>query len=1121
MPPTYSGTPFPGSVATNSLMPDGTQYMDAATWQYAVGTKLKNSILAEVRRSGTTATVGMPASWTLGGITEFDVLNGNKLSPGLEARINTYVASQAAANDADFVDWAGEGPRPATTGREYILPLSPAEELALRKQDFAEATWAIELALKQSASKSSSLSGSRSSGGGSGSAGDPFAAAKLALQEQLGMGELDIKRLQLAADTAYKEALIRQQELDRAESGRQFDKSFGLQEQQNAVSTYKALSDAQSERAGKIAALGANPGDAVQREYFLRAGAEPVGTEIDAFTGMAGSGAGMKLSELMNKQKDLLRPYVTSSLTGAQPPTAPVAPGNPEADPEDVPAMAIGGYTRAPRFIAGDSPAKNPFEGGARPEIIENPTRAPIRVRNSGQTLSAMLGKRTPRYAYGTLDAPLDMSQVVLDPISGAYQTMDWMAENRGPSVPTVDLHNGVWQVVGEGITTPDNAGYKSGGWTTRAGGDPRLHALIAGEWYDAEGNVQRNSPVMTDKGAWWGIGSAPMNVQVATPPAGAATAPTAPTNPATPPTSPAASAPGGTAPATAPGATAGEGIPTSSLTVGWNSVTTPGPTAYSEWADPSRVFVVDPATGQQRPIQPGETVSGPVWIDNRDGALNSGPATPAPAPAVTAPPPVAPDTSPGGSAPTVTEPAMPGAQVAVGPANQYGYSQVTSGGTAKTADGGGTYQLEGDGTEFRDKDGNYWKWNAVAKTYLPVLPTPTVISAEAQFWALPEDVRNKILSGQATGYVLNNAGINTQFVDKQVLAHMNSWVSAFVKVAGRQPTQQEYSAEAARYRENDLLKGLDPNRIYPSGWVSGVTDPFRGTHRGRVTDAEFAAMSPEEQAKAVFEGLPSVGGVASRGSAPEFAWTGNATGRYTLPTEQVGGRRFYTNVTPELKAALWPYYTPSPAPETYAGGHGNLGGTILEDRRFAPANFAGAFPQNPAGSEEDDAVSPTAAPDTGTTTTGSTTGGTTTTTTGGSTTGGTAIPPTGTAGTGNALLDQLLGLNADNPSVLSYGNDVWQNIPALRFLRGEIPTAEYETVAAQPTQVPALGVTLPAPNSLNYTLLEYLAKSDPEAFAAMESIWKAGNRSLAAEMAIAKTRAPLGTAYETSLVST
>lgn len=1108
-------------IPTSSLLPPNTRTMDAAGWQAHAVNRLATGIVDQARRAGSAAAVGMPASWTYGPISDLDVFADGSISPGLHQMLATYVAT-TAASDPDFVDWLGV-PKPAATGTEYsTIPLTPSEELAIRKQDFAEATWAIELALKQSATKSSSgaksSSGGGGGGGGGGSAGDPLAAAKLALQEQLGMGELDIKRLEAAADAAYKQALIEQSNLDRAEQQRQFDKSFGLQEQQNAVATYKAVSDAQSERAGKIAALSANPGDAVQREYFLRAGAEPVGTEIDAFTGMAGSGAGMKLSELMEKQKHLLRPYVTASLTGAPPPTNPVVPGNPEE--EEPPAMAMGGYTRAPRFIAGDAPAKDPFAGGAKPEIIENPTRAPIRVRNSGQTLSAMMGKRTPRYAYGTLDDPLDRSNVVLDPISGAYQTMDWMEANRGPSVPTVDLYNGVWQPVGEGITTPDNAGYMSGGWTTKAGGDPRIHALIAGDWTDAQGNVQRNSPVMTDKGAWWGMGSgeAPMNVQVETKPVN----PAAPTDPATPPPSPAATAPGSTAPPAAPGAAAGEGIPTSSLTAGWNSVTTPGQVAYSDWADPSRVFVVDPATGQPRQIQSGETVSGQVWIDNRDGMLNSGPATPAPAPAAAPPPtPVAPDTSPGGTAPTVTDPATGGAQVALGPANQYGYAQVTTGGVAKTPDGGGTYTFEGDGTEFRDKDGNYWKWNAVAKTYLPVLPVPTVISAEAQFWALPEDVRNKILSGQATGYVLNNAGINTQFVDKQVSAHMNSWVSAFVKVAGRQPTQQEYSAEAARYRENDLLKGLDPNRIYPSGWVSGVTDPFRGTHRGRVTDAEFAAMSPEEQAKAVFEGLPSVGGVASRGSAPEFAWTGNATGRYTLPTEQVEGRRFYTNVTPEQVEMLRPYYTPSPAPETYAGGHGNLGGTILEDRRFAPANFAGAFPQNPAGSEEDDAVSPTAAPDTGTTTTGSTTGGTTTTTTGGSTTGGTAIPPTGTAGTGNALLDQLLGLNADNPSVLSYGNDVWQNIPALRFLRGEIPTAEYETVAAQPTQVPALGVTLPAPNSLNYTLLEYLAKSDPEAFAAMESIWKAGNRSLAAEMAIAKTRAPLGTAYETTLVST
>ena len=54
--------------------------------------------------------------------------------------------------------------------------------------------------------------------------------------------------------------------------------------------------------------------------------------------------------------------------------------------------FAGGGYTTAPMFMAGDSPARNPAAGGARPEIIENPTGAPIRVRPNPKTVAAYGG---------------------------------------------------------------------------------------------------------------------------------------------------------------------------------------------------------------------------------------------------------------------------------------------------------------------------------------------------------------------------------------------------------------------------------------------------------------------------------------------------------------------------------------------------------------------------------------------------------------------------------------------------------------------------------------------------------------------------------------------------------
>lgn len=54
--------------------------------------------------------------------------------------------------------------------------------------------------------------------------------------------------------------------------------------------------------------------------------------------------------------------------------------------------FAGGGYTSAPYFMAGDAPHTNPSAGGARPEIIENPTGAPIRVRPNPKTVAAYGG---------------------------------------------------------------------------------------------------------------------------------------------------------------------------------------------------------------------------------------------------------------------------------------------------------------------------------------------------------------------------------------------------------------------------------------------------------------------------------------------------------------------------------------------------------------------------------------------------------------------------------------------------------------------------------------------------------------------------------------------------------
>jgi hypothetical protein len=65
--------------------------------------------------------------------------------------------------------------------------------------------------------------------------------------------------------------------------------------------------------------------------------------------------------------------------------------------PGELPTAATGGFTTAPMFLVGDSPGPDP-ERGARPELVINPTRAPIKVIPHKKTakMLAMYGIDTP-----------------------------------------------------------------------------------------------------------------------------------------------------------------------------------------------------------------------------------------------------------------------------------------------------------------------------------------------------------------------------------------------------------------------------------------------------------------------------------------------------------------------------------------------------------------------------------------------------------------------------------------------------------------------------------------------------------------------------------------------------
>jgi hypothetical protein len=66
--------------------------------------------------------------------------------------------------------------------------------------------------------------------------------------------------------------------------------------------------------------------------------------------------------------------------------------------PDGLKRFPTGGMTRDKMFMTGDARGGNPFEGGAKPEMVVNPTGAPIGVANSSQTRQ-MLGSNARQAA--------------------------------------------------------------------------------------------------------------------------------------------------------------------------------------------------------------------------------------------------------------------------------------------------------------------------------------------------------------------------------------------------------------------------------------------------------------------------------------------------------------------------------------------------------------------------------------------------------------------------------------------------------------------------------------------------------------------------------------------------
>lgn len=1039
----------PNQVAINSLVPFGARGLDQATWVAGASKKLLDGIVNQAIQLGDASRVGMPASWPYGPIQNEDILAGGKASPILEAKVQQYVNSTSAQSDQDFNTWVGANYSSASPGGYQDAPLSPAEQLAREQFEYTKAQNALKLATGggTSATRVSSANlNPRVSSGGGGSSADDDLAARTAAAKELAQQEFELKKelmmLQFQLDNDPNNPKLQLQRDQMAQELSMFQQSLSQKEQ----SEQRTL---QQERARTIADYSANPGDAVAREYFLRQqGAEPLGTPIDIFTGQQTGDGLATLSELMRKQAPLTRPYISAQVTGAPPPTAPPPPP-PESTPvpEDTPAFAMGtdritpdGWTRANKFITGDHPS-----GMANPELNQ------VRVRNGhAETkvtpLSRMVGGM-PRFAGGT---EWGLKTETATPQSLSYEpsrsTSHVYNESGQSNITFGDTSNPY--VVNSNSGVPYNAnmatsdpyfgtpyqGMKASDLVTNA------NSPFYGQTVEAanQANIRQNALGGTQELG----GTMSLNEKMQ-------------------------------APLTVVGPTGGM------TTGGWT-----GADPYAADGDGANAYLEQiyyDGAGYARPINnvnrqsdagilTGAQMSNGVTQSGNPGAPNYTPPEgwpTAPQPKgnleddnIQRPMPQEGAPQDGQAGGPTNEPTgintIPGSSVQTKVINPQGYEEVLQAGTVNF--NGATFDVKpGD---YRTPDGKWLRFNPILNDYSPLMPSKvTEITSEDQFWGLPDAERQKILTGQPTGYSLVEngpnqwrtgllAGLGTpngngvlskqQFMalpDDEKMKLLNAEPPTVMGSGLPSQTQEVYNNGPLRGQLSSLISLMNPQGAMSSGQPLSYFDYFKNG----ANDPEAARILMGEQ------------------GYKDFMWK--------------QGNDYFNKLEAEKAAAAQP--------------------------TTAPATGGGA----------------TTTPTTGTSGTTPATGGTGASGGTGTTTPATGGTPPATGG-GQSLSDIL--------AALSYGGDIYQNLPILKLLSGQMTQADYDTIASAPVEVPGLGVSLPSANqAANYATLAQLQQTNPDAFALLNSLYTAGNVPLSAIMAFAKSRAPLGSAYETSLVST
>ena len=826
-------------------------------------------------------------------------------------------------------------------------------------------------------------------------------AAAQASQAAYQMASLSIQKEGMAADEAWRKA---QMELEREKlrvGEDQFNKTLALQyenlwlaKEEQADRRALAVADIQQKRANTLAELGADPGDAVQREFFSRLGTEPLGTPVDVFTGQAGATDSRTLSQVMAGQADKLRPFAQRGFSGS-------------------PVNTQSGLVTDPVSVVGDNPSGQP---SGTEEILLNPTQAPFGVVSNKDVKKMGLrdvvrGARVPRHAEGTYGAPTSpvgpFTRGGVSPGGGDFgsgpmappappREMPYGEDNRMypqpvEPVPTFPPNSEARRfsdmfrdrmVKGAGYfgVTPDRIPtyprQMPANMTLPVMPTPRpagqkfsdFAAMARGRWQDALGRVPRYAEGTGFESAPFGDGLGPL---VVLPDGRVGHDPNYIPKPKTVPAAPTVTPQdiGSVAqvePVVKP-------APAATPAPKWNLVTTPAGGAV--WYDGTSGKYYDPNTKAEIPSPAGMTkgVPDPITV-----------------PAATPPTPPAWNPRPGES-----------------------YSAPN-------------------GDQWQVMNGRWIYYGNDPKIPPSKIPTTTPGNPNAltPYWGGWWDMRNGPVP-QATPVMGGMASIPREGL----------------------PIWAKYRPNADIIDSSLFAKGAKVN----NGWATYGDYPLgsqvpMGQRIDMTSRAWILNHANRDRPGSGFREGPN---------DTRVPITTLSSGEVIGPD----GRRI-------PKPAGWPADAPWPP--------------VRGENGLPPPAGGGPLPPPPGTTQPPPA-------------------------------GGGATPPA-SGSTGNALLDALA--QSAGIDILSYGPEVYQ---ALARLLNQPGIAEQ--LAANGINVPALGLTggnaLPAPNALNYTNLSDLSNNAPGSFALLSSLFKAGNQNLPNLMAGVKARAPLGSAYNPSLIST